>query len=181
MTDGTREGRLSVWLAETAEADQIMELCGDLTADGQRLLILDAGDLLNPRRLSRLVPSAARSVQVMRMPADVETASFISGQLGRITPAGGSPRILLAGILDRLAGREMPARDMARELGRIKTALAALMDSGLDVNIACRIESGLRTMGPRAYFISSLCAMAHEIHRSSDPQQYIDRASAAIA
>ena len=179
MTGAERAGKLSIWLTETPEANSIVELCGDLTADGERLVILDAGDLLPPRRLSRLDASAVRSVQVVRMPADVETATFLSAQL--CLQAAGSRRILLSGILDRLAGRELPARDSARELGRIKGALSMFVASGFDVTVVCRISSGLRALGPHAYFVSSLCAMADEIHRASDPQQDIDSASAAIA
>ena len=140
---------------------------------------VDAGDLLNPHRLSRLVPSAARSVDVVRMPASAAPAAFIAGLQQNGTES--APRLLLAGIVDRLAGNEKPLRDLARELGRIKAALAALMEAGVEITVVCRMDSGLYAIGSAAYFVSSLCAMADEIHRASDTQQHIDGASAAIA
>jgi hypothetical protein len=178
MTNNTVAGKLKVWLTDGPIERAAVPLCCDLTADGERLLVVDAASCLDPSRLSRAEASVAKNIEVLRIPAGSEIQAVAASlQAARQRMPG--RRVMLAGILDHLCGRQVLTKDTARALGRIKQFLGALTGSGLEVTVLCQAATGL---GTRTYLISSLCAAADEIRRpESNPQQDVDSSAAAIA
>ena len=176
-------GKLTVWRTEGPLEDMALELSANLTADGERLVVVDAAGCFDPSRISRAAASLARNLHVVRAAHgdDLETALWPALQ----TAQQKSPvrRILIVGMLDRLYGRDLLTREAARALGRMKLVLEELTRSGLDVVVVCKAERAEpQAMGARTYLLSSLCAAASEVRQwPLTAQQYIDGASAAIA
>ena len=60
------EGKLTVWRTDGPLDDMIFELSANLTADGERLIVVDATGFFDPLRVSRTAASVARSLHVLR-------------------------------------------------------------------------------------------------------------------
>lgn len=174
------EGKLTVWRTEGALEDMALELSADLTAGGERLVVLDAAGCFDPSRISRAPESVARNLNVIRATHSSDLQTVLWPALQAAQQKSQARRILIVGMLDHLYGRDILTRDAARALGRMKLVLEALTRSGMEVVVLCKAE---RTdLGARTYLLSSLCASAHEVHHwPLTTQQYIDGASAAIA
>jgi hypothetical protein len=179
------EGKLTVWRTEGPLEEMAFELAGELTANDERLVVVDAAGCFDPSRVSRTPITVARNLHVIRAASsgDLQTTTLwpVLHAAHQKTQAR---RLLIVGMLDHLYGREMLTRDAARALGRMKLVLEALTRSGLEVVVVCKSEQS--DLGARNYLLSSLCASAHEIRywqrgRALTAEQYIDGASAAIA
>jgi hypothetical protein len=177
------EGKLTVCRTEGPLEDLAFELAAELTANGERLVVVDAAGCFDPSKVSLAPPTVAQNLHVVRTApgGDLQTAVWPAVQTAQHKTR--ARRILIAGMLDHLYGRDMVTRDAARALGRMKLVLEAFTRSGLEVVVVCRTEPDL---GARTYLLSSLCAAAHEVrywYRGGPlaAQQYIDGASAAIA
>ena len=174
------EGKLTVWRTDGPLDDMIFELSANLTASGDRLIVVDATGYFDPSRVSRAGGSVPRSVHVLRTTAGAELHAALWATLQSIQQRTQARRVLLVGVLDHLYDRGILTRDAAKALGRIKLVLEALTRSGLELTVVCRTEGVERDA--RAYLVSSLCASAQEVHQwPLTSQQYIDGASAAIA
>ena len=174
------DGKLTVWRTDGPLDDMIFELSANLTADGERLIVVDATGFFDPSRVSRAAASVARSLHVLRTVPGAELQAALWANLQSAQQRTNARRVLLVGVLDHLYDRGILTRDAARALGRIKLVLEALIRSGLDVTIVCKTEGS--EMGARTYLVSSLCAFAQEVHYwPLAPQEYVDGASAAIA
>jgi hypothetical protein len=181
------EGKLTVWRTDGPLETMALELSADLTANGERLVVVDAAGCFDPSRVSRAGLSLARNLHVIRAAhsSDLQTALWPALQTAQ--QKSQARRILIVGMLDHLYGQDMLTRDAARALGRMKLVLEALTRSGLHVVVVCKGEPAIfktdaHPMGARAYLLSSLCASAHEVHHwPLTAQQYINGASAAIA
>jgi hypothetical protein len=177
------EGKLTVCRTEGPLEDMAFELAAELTANGERLVVVDAAGCFDPSKISRTAATVALNLHVVR------TAN--SGNVQALWPAlltarkkTQARRILIVGMLDHLYGRDMLTRDAARALGRMKLVLEALTRSGLEVVVVCK--AGHADLGARTYLLSSLCASAHEVRYgygggALTAQHYINGASAAIA
>lgn len=178
------EGKLTVWRTEGPLEDMAFELAAELTANGERLVVVDAAGCFDPSKISRAAATVAQNMHVVRAPhvRDLQTALFPALHAAQAKTQ--ARRILIAGMLDHLYGRDMLTRDAARALGRMKLILEALTCSGLEVVVVCKAEHA--DLGARTYLLSSLCASADEVRYfyGNGPltaQQYVDGASAAIA
>ena len=178
------EGKLTVWRTQGPIEDMAFEIAAELTANEERLIVVDAAGCFDPSRVSRAAATVARNLHVIRAAhsSDLHTALGPALQAGQEKTQ--ARRILIAGMLDHLYGRDMLTREAARALGRMKLVLEALTRSGLEVVVVCKVEQA--DLGARTYLLSSLCASAHEVRywRGRAPlaaEQYIDGASAAIA
>ena len=179
MTNETRSGKLTLWLTNGPEERVAVDVCSALTAEGERLLVIDADGCRHPSRLSRATVAVAKSMEVLRVSQNEEFHAAAQAAIHAARQRGPLSRVLLLGLLDRLSARQVLTRETARALGRMKQSLEAMMDCGVDVTILCPSTSGL---GARPYLVSSLCAFADEIRRpGSDSQQDVERAAAAIA
>jgi hypothetical protein len=181
------EGKLTVWRTEGPLENMALELSANLTANGERLVVVDAAGCFDPSRVSRAGLSVARNLHIIRAAhsSDLQTALWPALQTAQ--QRSQARRILIVGMLDHLYGQDMLTRDAARALGRMKLILEALTRSGLDIVVVCKAEPAMfktdaHPMGARTYLLSSLCASAQEVHYwPLTAQQYIDGASAAIA
>jgi hypothetical protein len=179
MNDAT-EGKLTVWRTEGALEDMALELSADLTANGERLIVVDAAGCFDPSRLSRADVSVALNLHVIRTAHSADLQDSIWSALQAARERTQARRVLIVGMLDHLYGRDMLTREAARALGRMKLVLEALTLSGLEVVVVCKAEQS--ELGARTYLLSSLCAAANEVYRwPLTAQQYINGASAAIA
>lgn len=179
-TNESGQGKLTVWRTDGPLDDMIFELSANLTASGERLIVVDATGYFDPSRVSRAAGAVPRSVHVLRTTPGAEQQSALWAMLQSAQQRTQARRVLLVGVLDHLYDRGILTRDAARALGRIKLVLEALTRSGLDITVVCKTDGMDR--GTRTYLVSSLCASAQEVHRwPLAPQQYIDGASAAIA
>jgi hypothetical protein len=187
MSNDALEGKLTVWRTEGPLESMALELSANLTANGERLVVVDAAGCFDPSRLSRAGLSAARNLHVIRAAhsSDFQTALWPALQAAQ--QKSQARRVLIVGMLDHLYEEDMLTREAARALGRMKLVLQALTRSGLHVVVVCKAEptamrADAHPMGARTYLLSSLCASAHEVHSwPLTAQQYIDGASAAIA
>jgi hypothetical protein len=177
----TTEGKLTVWRTDGPLDDMIFELSANLTADGERLIVVDATGYFDPSRVSLAAASVARGLHVLRTSPGAELQAALWMDLRSAQQRTQARRILLVGVLDHLYDRGILTRDAARALGQIKRIFEALTRSGLDVTVVCGEERA--EGGARSYLVSSLCASAQEIRqwRPLTPEEYIDGASAAIA
>ena len=176
----TTEGKLTVWRTDGPLDDMIFELSANLTADGDRLIVVDATGYFDPSRVSRAAASVARSLHVLRTSPGAELQTALWAGLRSAQQRTQARRVLFVGVLDHLYDRGILTRDAARALGRIKLVLEALTRSGLDVIVVCKTDGS--EMGARSFLVSSLCAFAQEVHRwPLTPEEYIDGTSAAIA
>jgi hypothetical protein len=174
----TSEGKLTVWRTDGPLDDMVFELSANLTASGERLLVVDATGQFDPSRVSRAAASVARSLHVLRTAPAAEPPASLWTALRAAQQRTQARRVLLVGVLDHLYDRGILTREAARALGRVKRILEALTHSGLDVIVVCETEGS----GARSYLASSLGASAQEVHHwPSTAQEYIDGASAAIA
>ena len=180
-SDTTAEGKLTVWRTDGPLDDMIFELAANLTAGGERLLVVDATGQFDPSRVSRASASVARSLHVLRTAPAAEPPASLWAALRSAQQRTHARRVLLVGVLDHLYDRGILTREAARTLGRVKRIFEALTQSGLDVIVACTTEGGSNSAA-RTYLASSLSAAAQEVrHWPLDAQEYIDGASAAIA
>jgi len=176
----TTEGKLTVWRTDGPLDDMIFELSANLTANGERLIVVDATGYFDPSRVSRAAGSVPRSVHVLRTTPGAELHAGLWATVQSAQHRTQARRILLVGVLDHLYDRGILTRDAARALGRIKLVFEALTRSGLDVTVVCKTLEV--EQGARAYLVSSLCASAQEVHHwPLASQEYVDGASAAIA
>jgi hypothetical protein len=176
----TTEGKLTVWRTDGPLDDMIFELSANLTANGERLIVVDATGYFDPARVSRAAGSVPRSVHVLRTTPGEELHASLWAMLQSAQQRTQARQILLVGILDHLYNRGILTRDAARALGRMKLVFEALTRSGLDVTVVCKTEGA--EWGARTYLVSSLCASAEEVHHwPLASQEYIDGTSAAIA
>ena len=176
----TIEGKLTVWRTRGPLEEMVFELSADLTADGERLIVVDAAGCFDPGRVSRASASVARNLHVIRVASGGELQTAVWAALRAAQQRTRARRVLLAGVLDHLYGREILTRDAAHALGRIKRLLETLARSGMDVTVVCKTEKP--DLGARTYLLSSLCASAHEVrYWPSAAEESIDSASAAIA
>ena len=174
------EGKLTVWRTDCPLDDMIFELCENLTADGERLIVLDASGVFDPSRIGRAGGTVARSLHVLRTVPGAELHAALWAALQSAQQRTNARRVLLVGVLDHLYDRGILTRDAARALGRIKLVFEALTRSGLEVTVVCKTEG--RETGARTYLASSLCAFAQEVrYWPLASQEYVDGASAAIA
>jgi hypothetical protein len=179
-TNETAEGKLTVWRTDGPLDDMIFELSANLTADGERLIVVDATGFFDPLRVSRAAASVARSLHVLRTTPGAEEQTALWAALRSAQQRTQARRVLLVGVIDHLYDRGILTRDAARALGRIKLVFEALTRSGLDVTVVCKTAAS--DLGARTYLVSSLCASAQAVHYwPLTPQEYIDGASAAIA
>ena len=177
MSD-TLEGKLTVWKTDGPLDDMVFELSANLTACGERLLVVDATGQFDPSRVSRAAASVARSVHVLRTQPVADPPASLWTALRAAQQRTQSRRVLLVGVLDHLYDRGILTREAARTLGKVKRILEALTRSGLDVIVVCTTEGS----GARTYLASSLGACAQEVfHWPLTAQEYVDGASAAIA
>jgi hypothetical protein len=176
----TTEGKLTVWRTDGPLDDMIFELSANLTANGERLIVVDATGYFDPSRVSRAAGTVPRSVHVLRTTPGEELHARLWATLQSAQQRTQARRVLLVGILDHLYDRGILTRDAARALGRMKLVFEALTRSGLDVTVVCKTEGVER--GARTYLVSSLCASAEEVHHwPLATQEYVDGTSAAIA
>jgi hypothetical protein len=174
-------GQLTVWRTDTPLDDMIFELSANLTADGERLIVVDATGHFDPSRVSLAAASVARGIHVLRTSPGAELQTALWVDLRSAQQRTQARRVLVVGLLDHLYDRGILTRDAARALGQIKRIFEALTRSGLDVTVVCGKEGPEN--GARSYLVSSLCASAQQIHHWGPltPQEYIDGSSAAIA
>ena len=174
------QGKLTVWRTAGSLDDMIFELSANLTADGERLIVVDATGLFDPSRVSRAAASVARSLHVLRTEPGAELHAALWATLQGAQQRTQARRVLLVGVLDHLYDRGILTRDAARSLGRMKLVLEALTRSGLEVTVVCKTEGS--EMGARTFLVSSLCAFAQEVHYwPLASEEYVDGASSAIA
>ena len=178
------EGKLTVCRTEGPLEDLAFEVAEELTANGERLVVVDAAGCFDPSKVSRAAATVAQNLHVIRASSSSDLQTALWPALQAAQQRTQTRRILIAGMLDHLYGRDMLTRDAARALGRMKLVLEALTRSGLEVVVVCKAEPA--DMGARTYLLSSLCASAHEVRswQGAGPlaaQQYIDGSSAAIA
>jgi hypothetical protein len=174
------QGKLTVWRTAGLLDDMIFEISANLTADGERLIVVDATGLFDPSRVSRAAASVAQNLHVLRTEPGAELHAALWVTLQGAQQRTQARRVLLVGVLDHLYDRGILTRDAARSLGRMKLVLEALTRSGLEVTVVCRTEGS--EMGARTFLVSSLCAFAQEVHYwPLASQEYVDGASAAIA
>lgn len=179
-TNESTDGKLTVWRTDGPLDDMIFELSANLTANGERLIVVDATGHFDPARVSRAAGAVPRSVHVLRTTPGAELQATLWATIRSAQQRTQARRVLLVGVLDHLYDRGILTRDAARALGRIKLVFEALTRSGLEITVVCKTE-GLE-QGARTYLVSSLCASAQEVHYWPLPaQEYIDGASAAIA
>lgn len=174
------EGKLTVWRTEGPLEDMAIELSAELTANGERLIVVDAAGCFAPSRISRAAASVGRNLHVIRVAHSGDLQSTLCPALQTAQQKTQARRILMVGMLDHLYGRDILTRDAARALGRMKLVLEALTRSGLEIVVVCKAEQP--DLGARTYLLSSLCASAQEVrYWPLTAEQYVDGASAAIA
>jgi hypothetical protein len=158
----------------------VVSLASEIALDGEPVIVVDALGVFEPANLARSPLSAATNLRVLKTS---DSSEFQTALWTIVQDAGRGVRIrrvLMAGVLEHLYGKNLLTRDAARALGRMKMALNAMVKSGMDVVVvssACR--DGL---GVRSHFLSSLCAAAGQVHVfPSAAQQHIDCPASAIA
>src|SRR6186997_1732913 len=60
------EGKLTVWRTEGPLDDLAFEIAAELTANGERLVVVDAAGCFDPSRVSRAASTVARNLHVVR-------------------------------------------------------------------------------------------------------------------
>src|SRR5262245_51895108 len=70
--------------------------------------------------------------------------------------------VVLADLLEPLYDTSVPTREAAHTLGRIKTELETMVETGMRVVVICRRR--MEDLGTRSHFLASLCASADRIH-----------------
>jgi hypothetical protein len=70
--------------------------------------------------------------------------------------------MVLGDLLEPLYDTSIPTRDAARTLGRIKTELQSMVETGERVVVICRRR--LEDLNTRSHFLASLCASAGRVH-----------------
>src|SRR5574342_98910 len=101
MSD-TTDGKLTVWRTDGPLDDMIFELSANLTADGERLIVVDAAGYFDPSRVSRAAVSVARNLHVLRTAPGAELQAALWAALRSAQQRTHADRVLLVGVLDHL-------------------------------------------------------------------------------
>ena len=70
--------------------------------------------------------------------------------------------LVLADLLDPLYDTSIPTREAAYTLGRLKTELESMVESGERVVVIC--QRRVQDLSTRSHFLASLCALADRVH-----------------
>src|SRR5262245_11459750 len=159
MLSATTPGQFTVCLTDGPVQETAFELSADLTANGDRLIVLDAAECFEPARMSQAAPDLAKHLHILRVSVPSESERIWS-ELLMVRHRYDSPRVLAVGILDHLYDPQIPTRDASRALGRMKAKLEDLTENGIEVIVVCRRPDNSDV---RAHFVRSLCASAHQI------------------
>src|SRR5262245_7258064 len=135
------EGKLTVWRTACRLDDMIFDLCANLAADGEWLIVLDAAGVFDPSRVSRAGGSVARSLHVVHTVPGAELHAALWAALQSAQQRTNARRVLLVGVLDHLYDRGILTRDAARDIGRIKLVFATLYWSGFEITEVYHTES----------------------------------------
>ena len=169
---------LQVWSTAGRLEELAFSLVQELTLDGERVIAIDASRCFEPSNAGKY--PAATNLRVIRVENTGELQTALWTVLRDGSSATRTHRVLLTGVLEQLYGTDLLTRDAARVLGRIKIAMDAMVRAGMEVVVACRASSS--ALGVRSYFLSSLCAVADQVHVfPSASQQYVDSTTSAIA
>jgi hypothetical protein len=93
-------------------------------------------------------------VYVADEPIDDATIALVKDEIPGAT--------ILADLLEPLYDSSVPTRDAARTLGRVKSELESMVESGKRVVLVCRRRR--EDLGTRSHFLRSLCASADRVH-----------------
>jgi len=74
--------------------------------------------------------------------------------------------VVVSNLLESLYDTSISTREAAQILGRAKTKLESLVESGSNVVVICRRRS--EDLGTRAHFMASLCAAADQVYFRSN-------------
>jgi len=74
--------------------------------------------------------------------------------------------VLIPNVLDALYDSSISTREAAQMLGRVKSRLESLVESGSNVVVVCQRRS--EDLGTRAHFMASLCAAADQVYFRSN-------------
>jgi hypothetical protein len=69
---------------------------------------------------------------------------------------------ILADLLEPLYDTSIATREAAHVLGRLKAELESMVDAGERIVVICRRRA--EDLGTRAHFLTSLCAVANQVH-----------------
>ena len=70
--------------------------------------------------------------------------------------------VVLADVLEPLYDASISTREAAHTLGRIKTELESMVETGSRIAVICRRHG--EDLGTRSHFLRSLCASADRVH-----------------
>ena len=101
------EGKLTVWRTDGPLEEMVFEVSANLTADGERLIVIDAVGCFNPSRVSRAAESVARNIHVLRTFPGAERNTSLWAQLRSTQQRTQARRVLLVGVLDHLYDTQM--------------------------------------------------------------------------
>ncbi|MBI4471621.1 MAG: hypothetical protein HY646_03070 [Acidobacteria bacterium] len=74
--------------------------------------------------------------------------------------------VVVSNLLESLYDTSISTREAAQILGRAKTKLESLVESGSTVVVICRRRS--EDLGTRSHFMASLCAAADQVYFRSN-------------
>lgn len=169
-----------VWCSTDSLEELVVSFASEITQDGEPVTVVDALGVFDPANLAQSPVSAATNLRVLRTGNSSELQTALWTILKEAGQGVQIRRVLMAGVLEHLYGKDLLTRDAARVLGRMKLALDAMVKSGMDVVVVC--SACTDGLGVRGYLLSSLCAAAGQVHVfPSTSQQYIDRPASAIA
>jgi hypothetical protein len=171
--------RFQVWCTEGPLDRLAPALASHLTLDGAPVLAVDAAGSLGDARIG-----TPPNLRILAVSTTEELQTALWTALQAAGPEQGVRRVLLAGALEPLYSPGLSTRDAARILGRMKRAIEAMVDAGVEVAVACRV--GPADLGARLCLLSSLCAAAERVVKlpaepASAAEQHVDRPAAAIA
>jgi hypothetical protein len=169
-----------VWCTTSSLKDLVVSLASEITLDGEPVIVVDALGVFDPSNLAQSPVCAATNLRVLKTGSSSELQTALWTILKEAGQGARTRRVLMAGVLEHLYGKDLLTRDAARVLGRMKLALDAMVQSGMDVVVVCNACTDV--LGVRSYLLPSLCAAAAKVHVfPSAAQQHIDRPASAIA
>ena len=98
-------GKLTVWRTSGPLDDMVFELAANLTANGERLIVLDSTGCFDPARVSRAAASVATNLHVLRTAQGSELHTALWSGLRDLQQRTHAQQILLVGALDHLTTR----------------------------------------------------------------------------
>jgi len=162
-------GRLSIAVSEKRPSEFAFKSAAEIVECGETLIVVDTAGCFEPTRMTHSARIGAidpvnlmKRLHILRTGSAADLEHLVLYQLEQAMDKLSTRHVLFPDLLTTLYDPQIPTRDAARILGRVKARLEELVSNGAQIVLLCR-QAGPE-LGTRAHFLSSLCTAADRVY-----------------